>query len=799
MVLDDYQLTEVDYDNDPLLKEYEFREVPPGLSQDQKQFRFQGYRVYQLLNANVSPGQYDDVSVAREIATLDLKDSITTIYNWNVIDEPNTGGEYFVPKQQVAATNSGIKHTLSFKDDAFALGNDKQLINHKQYYYSIVAYAYNNWETFKAFPNGIGQKFNYLPGRLDVKAYTVIPRSSIDGVLQSDYGDGVAITRLEGVGVGGNAVELNADTKAQFPQTDANGILTYENGKGPFTVTLFNPYEVKTGNFEVRFTDDTPNDGTIDASGRWQLVNLDNGNVITSETTIFKLNEQIVAEYGFSITIAQTEETGAKASLSNGAIGVEYEYANPAGIWLGGVPDGASPTLDFIQTEDFANDQALDPFQGLTKIGDGGFVPFYLCNWRHGSAERLITPMWMPAQNALAQAALGDVNVRGDSLGKTPNIDLVLTSDKSKWSRCVVVETANFYYTGSIYPKNTTLNYKTQGPDEASDDPSKWRRMFDTRWADSVDKEGKPDGTGTKGFGWFPGYAVDVETGQRLNVFFGENSCYKSDLDPSYTGRDMIFNPTSQILTNDFNLSSINFNDREYFDYILGGQHFIYVTNEPYDECVELAKSFDPSNFSNPNTAASGKRSGVRKIKWTSMAVALPSTSVRSIADGLIPTETRIKARVQNPYQVRQNPNATGNSNNGYPRYTFSIQGQERRDLAGVELDNALDQIRVVPNPYYGFSQYENNSTVSTVKITNLPGKCTVTIYSLDGKFIRTFNRDEQYMAYDQISDALDWDMKNSKGIPIASGVYIIHVKSPQGERTLKWFGISRKFDPGNL
>ena len=29
--------------------------------------------------------------------------------------------------------------------------------------------------------------------------------------------------------------------------------------------------------------------------------------------------------------------------------------------------------------------------------------------------------------------------------------------------------------------------------------------------------------------GWFPGYAIDVESGCRLNIFFGENSVYRPD------------------------------------------------------------------------------------------------------------------------------------------------------------------------------------------------------------------------------------------------------------------------------
>ena len=43
---------------------------------------------------------------------------------------------------------------------------------------------------------------------------------------------------------------------------------------------------------------------------------------------------------------------------------------------------------------------------------------------------------------------------------------------------------------------------------------------------------------------------------------------------------------------------------------------------------------------------------------------------------------------------------------------------------------------------------------------------------------------------------SVDWDLKNARGIPVASGVYLIHVVAPNiGERTLKWFGVARSFD----
>jgi hypothetical protein len=116
----------------------------------------------------------------------------------------------------------------------------------------------------------------------------------------------------------------------------------------------------------------------------------------------------------------------------------------------------------------------------------------------------------------------------------------------------------------------------------------------------------------------------------------------------------------------------------------------------------------------------------------------------------------------------------------------------------------------VVPNPYYAYSAYETSQFTNVIKITNLPERAVVTIYSLDGKFVKRFNRDERQSTNPGNNPAnrnaqpipdLDWDMKNFAGIPVASGVYLIHVSAPDygEERTIKWFGINRKFDPTGL
>ena len=105
------------------------------------------------------------------------------------------------------------------------------------------------------------------------------------------------------------------------------------------------------------------------------------------------------------------------------------------------------------------------------------------------------------------------------------------------------------------------------------------------------------------------------------------------------------------------------------------------------------------------------------------------------------------------------------------------------------QLKSALDMINVVPNPYYAFSQYERNRLDTRIKITNLPERCSVNIYTVNGKLVRSFQKDSPVTS-------LDWDLTNQKAIPIASGIYLIHVDVPGiGERVLKFFCGMRQVD----
>ncbi len=776
-------------------------------------YRFEGYKLFQFSGPNISLADVDDPQKVRLVYQVDKQNGISKIFNWETLspddNETPTSEVYYVPELKVNGQNQGIRHTFNVKEDQFAEG-DRRLINHKKYYFAAVAYAYNNYLEFD--PNGQGdrgQETLYLEGDRNIGDgdngfYTVIPRKILDRNLQAQYGDGPVITRIDGVGTGTNFLDVNEETRTEIEKliqennsSSFSGEVTYKGGFGPINVQVFNPLDVIDGEYELTFTDANLANSTLESPAFWTLRSLTDAAapVITAEKSIQDVNEQIIREFGFSVTIAQVVEPGSApfAIESNGARGYAEEYTNPdARPWLFGVSDNlpistGNPVVDasifdFMATTNSTDvDFDLDPNQSFSELGNGFIVPYYLTNWRDSeSGVPYLTPSWVVSGNSnnivRNQTSLADLN----------NVDIVFTSDKSLWSRCVIIETMNpAYEDAGLFAEGN-------------------RRMFDLRAKPSVSKEAGSDGLPLtdpnppageeNGMGWFPGYAIDVETGQRLNIFWGENSVYNGQqpVGPS-NGGDMMFNPDDNFFfpTGGGGVSP--------FNYPVGGQHFIYVTKQPYDRCKDL---LDRLGDGSPLR----KVAQIKNITWAGMIVGAPGgAQMTSYAEGLIPSDVIVKLRVDNSYKV-----ATGTGDfNGYPTYRFTLEGKEATTLDQVGLNVALQSINVVPNPYYGFSQYEDSQFENIIKISNLPSKCTVTIYSLDGKFIRKYDRDEVGARPDspnraiesaQVNPDLEWDLKNFRGIPIASGVYLIHVNAPGlGERTLKWFGVNRQFDPSGL
>lgn len=753
--------------------------APTDLPDEEITYNFEGYKIYQLRAEDVSPAELDNPEKARLIFQTDIKNDVSQIVNWNPIPHPTVSGELiYEPAVKVIGNNNGIRHTFQVKENQFSSGN-RELVNHKKYYFMAVAYAYNNYEEFD-YKSVVGQRKPYLEGRRNVKVYTGIPRPITYSETYTDYGEGVQVTRLDGKGTGSNYLVMTDETRQAILDESFTGEITYEPGQAPIEVVIYNPLEVVNGSFLLRFTDGNMSDDRLESDARWELVNIDKPEkVVLSDQTIASLNEQIIGEYGFSILVGNVREPGTIGLENRGALGSNVKFENGNNPWLGFVQNRAAPFLTFVHNELNEDDFDLDPTQAFSQ-SFSGMVPFYIADYRFGESP-VISPAW--------RNKTGSMNIarRQMSLADLNNVDIVFTPDKSKWSRCVVVETANPLY----YDRDFGGVYNTLGDS----------KNFDLRGSPSVGKEdadgdGRPDPDGDGiGMGWFPGYAIDVETGQRLNIFFGENSVYSSANEnilesTGEIGGDMMWNPDDEVI---YPKSPGDISLFKTF-----GQHFVYVTKTPYDSCKTFRQRFVPGG------SFTTKFGSITDITWT--GIPLTNGTLLSYAAGLIPDPVTIQLRVTNPFGVAEGTGA----NQGHPAYRFTLKNLAAKDLVEEKEESTLKNIQAVPNPYLAYSGYETSQFTNTVKITNLPPRCIVTIYSLDGKFIRQYKRDETPLSnsgrsdpgtrFMQISPDLEWDLNNSKGIPIASGLYIIHVNAYElGERTLKWFGVNRKFDPSGL
>ncbi len=792
-------------------------------------YNFEGYQIFQVIDPTVSVADLYDVSKSRLAFQCDIKNDIGRIINYETDAELGA----LVPVERVNGENEGLKQSVKITKDFFS---NETLVNNKQYYYIAVAYGYNEYHKYSDDPSAqiegemdlYGQQRPYLAGRGNIKAYTAIPHKNIGTVLNSAYGDGMALTRIEGKGNGDNFVDLQEESVEEILAKPARveGVefghedypiaynLKYKAGYSPISVEVVDPISLKEGDFRLAFDTlypylienitETPgiNGDTLTRNiGKWYIEDLATNERYYSDTTILVKNQQIFLDLGLGVNIGQVDKPGhaeigedemngdAPAMVdfndNGGLLGGDVVYGNESNKWLSAVPDiDGSIVFDWIRSGSLldhdhvykSTSTFMDPSQNFENLLlDKGFVmcPAVLAQTRQ---EFPLLPLGIDDKSYNTLNKFEDIN----------NIDLVFTSDKSKWTRCPVVEMA----LDTTYAENAAqLLHKRKGKsvnvngetDVESDDP-----MLNSNYIDGV------------GMGWFPGYAIDVVTGERLNVVFGESS----DL-PEQNGRDMLWNPTDQLFQADTILA-------------YGGKHAIWISREesyikenpwgqdttyhyrsgPYDAGFEANRmlSNETEKFILPN-GVEMQDQRARPFWW--FYGSCTWTTVPMLAEGttLLDGDVTVKVRVNQPHARFSGSTAADSAtiaasvNNYYPMYEFST-GDFVAQVADLEKGKSdLDLINVVPNPYYGYCEYEVNQLDNRVKITNLPKDCTVSIYSLEGTMLRQFKKDD-------VVSYIDWDLKNFAGIPISGGMYYIHVEAGElGERVVKFYAVMRPVD----
>lgn len=766
----------------------QFREAAGSLARKTPDslYKFEGYRVFQLKNSTVTAAQIfgdngeinNDMAV--EVFQCDVQNGITRIINHE--NRPEIGPNAFQDQIKVTGKDSGIVHSFRLTQDAFAVGNDSRFVNYHNYYFLAVAYAHNDFRPFSYLLADSTQKRPYLessqswaPGaRLALLPQSAMPNPT-NGAMGTEtpavYGTGVVIKRMEGEGNGRTFVQLDETSEATALQAPDYRVAqpVYESGRGPVDIKVIDPRKVKAFDWEIWLggqLSTVASRGLIGNLSNWKLIRKNdqgqNIDTIYSDQTLDIINEQIVADYGLSIKLNQVARPGDDQANNNGYISSSATYADITKPWLAGVNDDefATPRNWIRSGHSREQDTTIKCNYDDKKLDTVG--QFYESVLSGNSA---LKGTWAPYALAVVESrgscGFGVAYNDGGTLADVPSIDVVLTSDKSKWSRCAVVDLQD----------DRTLS---EGGVSA----------FDLRahagWNKDISADGRPvysTDPADSGLSWFPGYAINPITGKRVNIFFGEDSYLKI-----HNGSDMIWNPTSTI------------SGRQASEIINGGKHYIYVTDSAYDGCQSFVTELRKAKQFN---IAVPKGNAFKTVKWVGVPTLAVGQNLLSLNDGLIPTETRLRFRVEMPFRMAiPDPNLTL-LNNGLPRYFFTTRDIAVRPLGAsnntADKDKLLEGIRVVPNPYYGYSGYEQNRLDNRVRITNLPNRATISIYSIDGTLIRRLehaNNPETTRGYE------DWDIRNAKGLQIASGMYLIHIKAEGiGETVVKWFGAMKPAD----
>lgn len=894
-----------------------------SLTTDQRQYKFEGYQIYQLSGPSVSVTDLNDPSKAILIGQCDVENDAAQLVNWIYNDALGTS----VATEMVNGSNTGIFHSFRVTEDKFASGTNKNLVNHKEYYFLVLAYGYNQYKEFKLDADYLdGQMTTYLAGRRNIKVYTGIPHKSVENIQNSIYGDQPMITRLEGQGNGGLFLDMTDESREQILANNVFNNVQYKNNYGPLSISVVDPLQVKPFDYYIKFLPNSVSEDVNDST-EWQLIISDDvtdeelaelgiDRVTTADMPISMTNEELFLDLGIAISIKNHNFTIYQKDLDEWVVnsGGGYTYSNlhmygqpdlvgstieyDGVSWLSGLvdiegdypanwihagqystgkwydwgdegQDGAENNYSVWRTEDMCsimkagtlNEKETsrafkDPDQQFEGILGGTWAPYVLSSpYDGGPQAKFIVPdnvtygedAGTPTPEYFDFITLSSVpNNPGynQTLTNLYSVDIVMTPDKSLWTKALVLE-AGAATADEDYKVRQEINGEVV-----------YNIRHEPKNCRSVDKEGNPVDDGTTGFGWFPGYAINVETGERLNIMFAENS-----LDTLNHGNDMIFNPTTvyafyrnletgEYITDEetgepLAMSQSVFNSYreayglEFGEPLNGGRHYVYVCGSsgntcsmpyrsssrkrnyndsgtvtqghggnipgtdyayfecgPYDGCQWLSAKFnsfkDVTSYDNMDRKRR-KMQLFNNVMWTS----IPMPVVNREEDWLA-NDATIKIRVSRPYMryssrwyddPSQSPNAS--LNNGYPMYQFTTKNLVPKQIESTEeAQTLLDEINIVPNPYYGFSQYEQTALENYVRIVNLPAKCTISIYTVNGTLIRTLTKGDAATSYVQ------WDLKNHANIPISGGVYIIHVKADGiGERTLKFFCAMRPTD----
>lgn len=472
------------------------------------------------------------------------------------------------------------------------------------------------------------------------------------------------ITRVDGEGNMSRPVMLSPQTEQEVLDSTAVQKITYQRGQGPIQARLTDSIGYPLGHYVLKFNKYDKID-----TANWTIYRYDTigGNLIDSVNSSLSIDvghEQFIPQWKMAIKIKQMpyvcRDTTVHICPSSNKIAVPITsgltFTDDNQKWLTGVKNinGMAPNNWIMSgsyiTNDFPNDSIHNPAcyssnyydinNLFTDLAGGIISPGRMARF----SDCDLTPIAL-SSTVGSNSDLSSISSHNLSTNKHPSIDIVFTGDTSKWTRSPVIE----------------LN-KTE-----AESLNGGKAGF-LRNSPSVNKQGNPDGSGT-GMGWFPGYAIDVETGRRLNIAFCENSTMTDD-----NGDDMIWNPSERLIDDNGN-------------YVLGGQHTIYV----FGGEVMGMPNYDEGAFIHQNLQAEdlpGYKKVYANLSWVVQPLQKPGEQLNA-------TDARLKVRINKEFKTR----TISNKNEGRPMFNWDVIPYEEVLSTSIATKKTIGEIKIYPNP----------------------------------------------------------------------------------------------------
>ena len=90
----------------------------------------------------------------------------------------------------------------------------------------------------------------------------------------------------------------------------------------------------------------------------------------------------------------------------------------------------------------------------------------------------------------------------------------------------------------------------------------------------------------------------------------------------------------------------------------------------------------------------------------------------------------------------------------------------------GVQPQENLNNVNIVPNPYRARSQFKETEFERKIRFTNLPQKCKISIFSLSGELIFEISHNDPFSGNEW------WDLRTINNQEIAPGLYLYHIQN---------------------